>query len=59
MKKYSPNEAWRAEIHTLVDEIDDTYWIRYILQLVHMIWYSMEEVYPTVEEDDEDDEEEY
>lgn len=57
MKKYSPDEAWRAEIHTLVDEIDDTYWIRYILQLVHMIWNSMEEVYPTVEEDD--DEEDY
>ena len=47
-------DSWRAEIHTLVDEIEDPYFIRYILQMVHMIWNSAEDVYPPTEYEDYD-----
>ena len=42
--------SWKAEIIDYVSDIKDPYWVKYILQLVHMIWVSSEEPYPETEE---------
>ena len=55
MIPYSQAEKWRQEIHGLVDQIEDPYWLQYVLQLVHMIDGCLEEIYPEVEEEDEDE----
>jgi len=48
-------EKWRSEIISYVEDIEDPYWLRYILQTVHMIWGSMEEIYPEIEDEEDDD----
>ena len=52
MNRFSQAESWRDEIITLVGDIDDPYWLQYILQMVHLIWIGSSEIYPEVEEDD-------
>lgn len=46
--------SWKAEIIDTVTEMEDPYWVKYILQLVHMIWVSSEEPYPEPDAEDED-----
>lgn len=47
--------SWKAEIIDYVSDIKDPYWIKYILQLIHMIWVSSEEPYPVTEEYEDPD----
>ena len=47
--------SWKAEIIDYVSGIEDPYWVKYILQLVHMIWVSSEEPYPETEEYEDPD----
>ncbi len=47
--------SWKAEIIDIVSDIEDPYWVQYILQLVHMIWVSAEEPYPVTEEFEDPD----
>jgi len=46
-------EKWRSEIISYIEDIEDPYWLRYILQTVHMVWDS--EIYPEIEDEEDDD----